>query len=236
MLLRHQVNQATVEDEEIAPAVVVEIVRAAAPTRILRGQLRDARLLGDIGELLRARVSEQPVVLRIGHPEVRGAAILEVHEDRPHGGRRFAILPERGVGVGGDFLEGAVALVVEQEILGLVVGHVDIGIAVAVEIGGGHAHGAARKCRDAGLLADIDERSVTGVVIQEVRVARVIERPGVVVGGVVGAVLRVELDVAADKEVDAAVAVVVQPRGVECPAFHVQPGLSVTSSNVPSLE
>jgi len=46
-------------------------------------------------------------------------------------------------GLGGDLLEGAVPLVVEEKIRGLVVGDIDVGVAIAVEIRGGRSHSPA---------------------------------------------------------------------------------------------
>src|ERR1035438_1189583 len=84
MLLWNEVNQTAVENEKIAPSVVVEIVSSAAPTGVLRGQLRDPRLLGYVGELQLAHIPEQPVVFRIAHPQIRGAAVFGIEENRSH--------------------------------------------------------------------------------------------------------------------------------------------------------
>ena len=155
-------------------------------------------------------------------------------EDRSHGGRVFAVLPVGHARWHGDFLERSVVLVVEQEVLGLVVGDVDIGVAVAVEIGGGDAHGAALELGDAGLLADIGERAVAVVVKQHVGLRLVIERAGIIVRSVIGAVIGIELHVAADEEIHAAIAVVIEPRRADRPARTFIPAFAVTSSNVPS--
>ena len=51
LLLRDQVNQAAVENQNVEPAVVVEVVNAAAPTGVLRRGLRDS---GAAGRCLRS--------------------------------------------------------------------------------------------------------------------------------------------------------------------------------------
>ena len=71
---------------------------------------------------------------------------------------------------------------------------------------------------------DIREGAVAVVVEQHIGAAGVIERTGIVVGGVIGAVLGIELHVAADEEIHAAVAVVIQPGGADRPARHIQAG------------
>ncbi len=151
--------------------------------------------------------------------------VLEIGEDRPHGGSGFAVLSVSHARLHGDFLKRSVAVVMEQEVLGLIVGHVDIGIAIAIEIARGHTHGAANVFGDAGLFADICEGAVAVVVEQHVGAAGIIERAGIVVGSIVGAVLRIELHVASDEEIHAAVVIVIQPGGADRPARHIQAGL-----------
>ena len=81
------------------------------------------------------------------------AVAVDVGKYRAHGRSVLAVLSVGDAEIGGDFFEGAVVLVVEEEVFGLVVGDVDVGIAVAVEVGSRHAHGAAfvgadaRTCR-----------------------------------------------------------------------------------------
>ena len=153
MFLRNQVNQSAVDDEDIVASIVVEILRARAPAHVLRGQLRDTRALGHVFELLRAGILHEAVEPGIGHPQVGPSVAVEIREHRPHGGSALAILSVRHAGRERDLFEGPVLLVVEQEILGLVVGHVNIGVAVQVEIGRRHAHGAALEFGDAGRFA-----------------------------------------------------------------------------------
>ena len=61
--------------------------------------------------------------------------------------------------------------------------------------------------------------------IELVGLAFVVERAGIVVGGVVGAILGIELHVAADKEIDASILVVVEPGGADGPAVDLDAGL-----------
>ena len=92
---------------------------------------------------LAAGIAHQAVVFRVGHPEIEAAVAVDVGKHRAHGGSALAVLPVGDAEISGDFFERAVVLVVEEEVLGLVVGDVDVGIAVAVKVGRGHAHGAA---------------------------------------------------------------------------------------------
>ena len=78
---------------------------------------------------------------------------------------------------------------------------------------------------DAGLFAGIGERSIAVVVIQAVGVRGVVERPGVIVGSVEIAILGIEFYVSSDEQIDAAVAIVVKPRGAYGPALHLNSSL-----------
>jgi hypothetical protein len=86
-------------------------------------------------------------------------------------------------------------LVVEEKILCLVVGHVDVGIAVAVKVRRGHAHGPAFVSADSGLIRHVGERSIAIVVVETIGIGSVIKRAGIVIGRVVIAVLRIELHI-----------------------------------------
>ena len=115
-------------------------------------------------------------------------------------------------------------LVVKEEVLGLIVGDVNVGIAVAVEVSSRGAHGAALEGADAGFVGHVREGAVAVVVIETVGVGFVIERAGIVVGWIEIAVLGIELHIAADEQIDATVFVVVEPGGANRPAIDVDSG------------
>src|SRR3954469_168706 len=116
-------------------------------------------------------------------------------------------------------------LVVKQEIFRLVVCDVNVGITVSVVIRGGDTHGSAFVGANAGLIRYIGERSIAVIVIETIGVAGVVKRAGIVVGGVEVAILGIELDVAADEQVPANVAIVVEPCGTDRPALDLDSGL-----------
>jgi hypothetical protein len=200
LLLRDEVNQAAVEDQNVEPAVVVEIVDAAAPTHILCRGLRDAGTGANVFEPIRPGVAHEPVIFRVGHPEIEAAVAIDVGKGRAHGGSALAVLTVGHAQLTGNFLERAVMFVVEEKILGLVVGDVNVGIAVAVVIRRSHAHGPAFVGADAGFVGHVSEGSVAIVVIEAVGVGGIVERARIVVGGVKVAVLGIELHIAADKQ------------------------------------
>ena len=93
MLHRNHVNQPAVRDEEILPSVVIEIVDAGSPTGVLRGKLRDARLLGVVLKLQVAGVLHESVVFRVGNPKIDLPVVIEIEENRTHRGSILSALP-----------------------------------------------------------------------------------------------------------------------------------------------
>ena len=187
------------ENQDVEPAVVVEVVDPRPPAHILRIGLRKARSDANVVESALAVVLHQAVVVRVAHPQVEPAAARDVRKYRPHRRGRLAILSIGNTGVAGDLFKCPVMLVMEEKVLRAVVGDVDVGPAIAVEVSRSHAHGAADGCANAGLLGHIGEGAVAVVVEQLVRLALIVERAGVVIGGIIVVVVRIELHIAADK-------------------------------------
>ena len=113
----------------------------------------------------------------------------------------------------------------KEKIFRAVIGNVNVIPSVVVEVRRGHAHGAAHVSADARLLGHVRKGSVTVVVIELVGFALIIERPRVVVRRVKGAILGIELHVAAYEKIDASILVVIEPGGTDRPAVHIDPGL-----------
>ena len=114
-------------------------------------------------------------------------------------------------------LEGAVALVQEQEIALGVVGHEHVLPAILIEIGDADAHALAGHFADAGLLGDVGELPIAQIVIKPVRHADIAARVAIalaVFGGAADVGLGSPEGVIGDDQVQQAVVVVVEPRGV----------------------
>ena len=75
-----------------------------------------------------------------------------------------------------------------------------------------------------GLVGHVGEGAVAVVVVETVGVGGVVERAGIVIGGVEVAIFGIELHVAADEQIDAAVAIVVEPGGTDRPAVDLDAG------------
>src|SRR5262249_20807973 len=154
-------------------------------------------------------------------PQVHLPVAGDVSKNGPHRRGRFAVLSVGNACVGGDLLEGAVALVVEEEVFGFVVRNVNVRISVAVEVGGGYAHRASFNRRDTRLLRNICKGSVAVVVKQKIGIGFVVERAGIVVGRIKSPILRVELHIAPDEQVDTSIAIVVEPGRTDRPAAYL---------------
>ena len=144
-----------------------------------------------------------------------------------HAGLGFGVGGEGDAGLDGDVLEGAVVLVLVEGGGGGVVGDVDVGPAVVVEVGGADAEAVgADGGPHAGLLADVGEGAVAVVVVEDVLAAGKAGRAAgdehaLVGAGAVfgeGRGLEVEVDVVGDEEVEVAVAVVVDEGAAGVPA------------------
>ena len=117
VFLGDEMDEAAVEDEDVEQAVVVEVVDAGAPTDVLGVGLGDAVaraeiFKGDGGFRGFAFVAEEAVVVRIGDEHVEGAAAFEVGDDGAHCASVFPVLAVGCAGFVGDFLKGAVVLVI----------------------------------------------------------------------------------------------------------------------------
>ena len=73
MLLRNQVNQSAVENQNVRLAIIVEVVNAGSPTHVLRVRLRYARLRAHVVKPAFAGVVQQPVVVAVRHPQIQAA-------------------------------------------------------------------------------------------------------------------------------------------------------------------
>ena len=122
-----------------------------------------------------------------------------------------------------DFFPLALAAVREQEVLHRVVGDEQIHQSVAVDVGGDDAERFAEGALDVGAGADLGERSVAVVVIEEARrrledARDAVETLAELVVAAEHVVRQRELDEAAQHQVEPAVVVVVEPDGARRPA------------------
>ena len=163
-----------VGDEEIEATVVVVVEKARSPAQQLdcgRGEAGRGR---DVGETHAALVAVERVRLgkKVGYVQVGIAILIVVAKVRAHARFDVAIAVVRHAGDEGDVLEGAVALVLEEHVRGLVVGDKEVAVAIGVVIGRHHAQAviAIGGCH-AGRLGDVGKRAIALVAVEHIRCA-----------------------------------------------------------------
>src|ERR1700686_668993 len=121
-------------DEQVLPAVVVEIFQADTPSGTAGGECAEAGFETSIGERAFAVVVVEAVDFagQFGDDDVGFAVVVVILKDSTHAGKGFAVGRERGAGFEGAFGERSVAVVVEEELLHAVIGDEDVREAVVV--------------------------------------------------------------------------------------------------------
>src|SRR5438445_13322800 len=101
-----------VGDEDVEPAVVVEIEESAAEAEYIPCRNRDARLSADLGEKAFAIVVPDVVrgKLEIGDVEIKVAVIVVVAQRHAHGCHSAPVFGVRHAARQSDLAEGAIAL------------------------------------------------------------------------------------------------------------------------------
>ncbi len=218
----------SVGEEDVEPAVVVEVGEAGAPPQPPRVHAEPGVERPVLAEAVAAvRVERRGVAGEVRLDDVERAVAVEVADADAHARLRLAVLAERALGADADVLERAVAAVPEQRARVRVVRHVDVRPPVIVEVErrDAEAVGAAR-LQDAGLLRDVGEAVVTEVAIERIAPAGQAGRPARHRHPLVAAqprfgrrrVREIEIDVVGDEEVEAAVPVVVDEGAAGIPA------------------
>src|SRR5437879_13497641 len=127
--------------EQVLPAIVVEVLQANTPARAACSKRAQTGFEASSGKETRAVVVIKTVnrPRKHGHKDVRLAVVVVVMEDRTQTGKRLAIHGKRSAGFEGALRERTVAVIAEEELLHAIVGYEDVGEAVVVIVGEGHA-------------------------------------------------------------------------------------------------
>jgi len=159
-----------VADENVGPAVVVHIKKTAAPAEILR-VLAQTALESRVLEIRPAKVVIQGgrVAGEIGFDEIEIAVKIVIGSGNAHAGLGLTVGAERTTSFDGDVRECAVLFVLIERARGGVVSDVNVRPAIVVEIGGEDTETErAIGFEDAGFFADVGERAVAVIVIENV--------------------------------------------------------------------
>ena len=204
--------------EQVLVTVVVVVEEQKAEAEDVggcRSYLRGlANLLEQAGREL--PVERRLLALEVGDRQPCLAVVEQIAGIDPHARMWIAVLIKGDAALSADLGEGAVPFVVELEAGDGVVGDKEIGPAVAVVVPDGHAERLAPGRADPGGAGHIFKAAVSLVVVESTVAGLIGRRDAVDVplsGSVAGLVVgqRSILDIVADEEVQAPIAIIVQP-------------------------
>ena len=162
-----------VHGNQVEPAIVVEIDERRAPLHPRQRSHGDSRIVRNVAEIVAALVEIEDVVLvgKVRDVERRQAGVFVVAERDAHRALLGAVGAHGRARLETDVGELAVAVVAIEILRRRVVGDVDVGAALVVEVGPQYAQAVvAARIVNAGGLGNIGEGAVAVVVIE--RVAR----------------------------------------------------------------
>src|SRR5580704_3696676 len=235
-----------VADQNIGPAIVVEIQESAAPSQKLRvrAQPRGKRGVLEVARALIV-VERRGVTGEIGLHQIQVSIQIVIRRGNPHPGLRLAVRAQGTPGFDGDVFERSILLVVIESAGSRVIGHVDIGPAVIIKIGSEHAQSISPvRAKDSSGLGNVGKRAVAVVVVKNIFPALQTRRTARYQHTFIKARTRfrhgrcgqVHVDVIGNEKVEAAIAIVIDKRttGVptRAPARHTRPLAHVGESPV----
>src|SRR5215469_16895993 len=129
----------TLPDEQILPAVIVEIFQPHAPAGTHGGDGAEPGLEALVGKQAAAIVVIEGIdfARQHGGDDIGLAVVVVVLKYRAHAGKPLAVGGEGHAGLKADLGKGPVAVVVKQKLLHAVVGNENVREAVAIVIGEG---------------------------------------------------------------------------------------------------
>ena len=159
-----------VANQDVGPAVVVEVEKAAPPAKIL-GVLAEAALKCSVLEISAAEIviERRSVAGKIGLDQIEITVEIVIGGGDAHPGLWLAVGAESAARFQRNVSEGAVFFVLIKSARGRIVGDINVGPTIVVEIGGQHAKTVgAIGFEDAGFFANVRKRPVAVIVIQDI--------------------------------------------------------------------
>src|SRR5216684_1594874 len=214
--------------KDVRPAVVVEIKEAAAPAQKLRVRTQACR------ESCVFKTSAAQIVVErgrvageVGLDQVEISVQIIVGGGNSHAGLRLAVGTQGAASLDGDVLKFPVLLVLIESAGRGIVGNINVGPAVVVEVGGEHSQTVgAVGTENSRSFGNVAERSVSVIVVENVlsslqsgRAARhhhALIEARTRLGN--GRSRQVEINVVGDEKIEAAVAIVIDKRATCVPA------------------
>jgi hypothetical protein len=231
-----------VRGEDVGPPVEVVVEEERAEREREQRRLAEARRRCLVKEEARSLVvvERHHLVREVAHDQAGAPRPVVVGGVDPHRRARHAGLAERHARRHPDLAEGAVAVVVEELVRLRVVGHEEVGPAVAVVVQHRHAERLRRRLMDPGRLRHVLERAVAAVLVEGGALALVGLRRAVAlrlaVERAVEVLRRRPLDVVGNEEIEAAVAVVVEEGGARREAAVADAGFRRDVREAPVAE
>ncbi len=220
------VEDVAVDDEQIAPAVVIEIEKSRAEGAIQKIGLADAGCDRVVGERAIAIIAIEAVefVIEMADEKVRQAVVGDVRRVGAHACFGAAFFAEAGAGCVRHVLERPVALIDVKKVSLRVVGDKYVRPAVIVQVDGDNGEALAVFIGEAGFFGYVAERAVAIIVIEArgsageiVRVAIgahlrdvLVARTKIAAGD---GVIHVVFHVVGDEQIKLAIVIVVEPCG-----------------------
>ena len=211
-----------VGNDDIDPAVGVEIIAGRPEADKQPTDVGDAVAAADMEEVATpfVAVEGKPLALEVRHPHVGETVAVEVAQVDPHAPVGHPLIVEGRAADEPVLRKMAMAVVDVEEVVGGVVGDIDIDIAIDVEIGQKHSQPLA-VAPQTGRSRGIGKRAVA--VAETDRVGQPLERPrrtDVTDGRrrpAAGMVVERPVDVAGEIEIEDAIAVEIGPAGARAP-------------------
>src|SRR6185436_10327550 len=211
--------------------VVVEVEPAGAEPGVLEACGSQSGRCASILEARRAVVDVEvaPLAVQLRHEEVLVTVVVEIAGVDPHAGFGMTLTGDGGAGGERLVSKRPVTQVDPEQVLAAVVGDVDIGPAIVVEVGGDDPEAAAEAVAGQRAAGDVGKRPVAAVSIETIRRGLVDLRWAVTpyAGEIRAGAIRRDavLDVVGDVEVEPPVAVVVHEGGGHREPAVVRPAL-----------
>src|ERR1700719_4658396 len=145
VVLFHVVEDMALDDKGVLPTVIVKILEPYSPAGRFSGERAEAgfEFLGTEGTMSVIVKGDVGLVRKLCDEKVRKTVVVVILKDNTHAGKHFAITRQRRAGFQSAFGESAVAVVMEKELIGDVIGDKNVGEAVAIVIGEGDAQTVA---------------------------------------------------------------------------------------------
>ena len=219
--MRQRIDQrgdVSVGHQDVGPAVIIKVGKAASPSHWLVRIAAQARVPRDVRESLGLpiQVEAHGLISIARDQQIEIAIMIDVRKIGGHVAHGFAIQAQRCAGQQSLVFESAIVFVAIEKIGTHVIGHEEIGPAVVVIIGPHNAHTQAFVwIADARFFRHIFKRSIAAIVIENVRLTfryRNLHLQSLVIEGIVAGLrqmMNVCVHVSRYEQIQMAVAIVI---------------------------